>query len=545
MPLWNTSTALALAGGTLTGALLFSGTGHAGIALNNLTTTQRDAVASPASGSLILNTTTARPEFYNSAAWHGVGVLDLANTWSVASASGAPAAHYTGAWITGLSATLNKPHCLIEPTGTTSTGWSTLGTGLGINAASGFTGRLFDLQIVGKSGFAFHATSEVDIDGVDGTVPDLRITGYGITSSGGGGTIHLRGARGVKGTPTAAQSGDLIGGIGGKGYTGSIYPVSSPAAIHFLANANFGAADYGTTLRLLATAAGATSRSVAADFTGAKGILYQSVLMAASGVETATINASSQLTVNSTSAVVATASFVSDVTGASGGAGMVGYLDSGSAVGDASRLGYLFFGGATDASHSVVRPAGIASFATENWTGAATGCDLRFYTTINAGATRTQRWSIENNGHLFASLDNAYDIGASGGTRPANIYATQKITSIGATHGIGYATGAGGTVTQITSRSTGVTLSKVTGQITTTADSLAGLAQVTFTVTNTAVAATDTIILSKVSGDADTECWVNAVASGSFNVTLRNNHAVDADVTAFVFNFAVIKGVTS
>jgi hypothetical protein len=34
------------------------------------------------------------------------------------------------------------------------------------------------------------------------------------------------------------------------------------------------------------------------------------------------------------------------------------------------------------------------------------------------------------------------------------------------TIGIGYATGAGGTVTQLTSRTTGVTLNKVAGQIT-------------------------------------------------------------------------------
>mgnify|MGYP001579726272 CR=1 FL=1 len=52
------------------------GTGAAGLVLNNLTTTQRDAVASPATGSLIYNSTTARPELYKSAAWHGLAVLD-------------------------------------------------------------------------------------------------------------------------------------------------------------------------------------------------------------------------------------------------------------------------------------------------------------------------------------------------------------------------------------------------------------------------------------------------------------------------------------
>lgn len=102
--------------------------------------------------------------------------------------------------------------------------------------------------------------------------------------------------------------------------------------------------------------------------------------------------------------------------------------------------------------------------------------------------------------------------------------------------------GHGSTVTQATSRSTGVTLSKATGKITTTADSLAAATTVTFTVTNTKVAATDVIIISKVSGDADTLAFVSAVAAGSFDVTLYNTHAANADTTAFVFNFAVIKG---
>lgn len=125
------------------------------------------------------------------------------------------------------------------------------------------------------------------------------------------------------------------------------------------------------------------------------------------------------------------------------------------------------------------------------------------------------------------------------------ITSTGKISTSSATAGVGYATGAGGTVTQITSRSTGVTLSKVSGQITTTADSLAAGAIVTLTVTNTAVAATDNIVLSKVSGDVDTHAWVNAVLAGSFDITLRNTHASAADTTAYVTNFAVIKGVTA
>jgi len=111
--------------------------------------------------------------------------------------------------------------------------------------------------------------------------------------------------------------------------------------------------------------------------------------------------------------------------------------------------------------------------------------------------------------------------------------------------GIGYSTGAGGVVTQLTSRSTGVTLSKLSGTITGRADSLAALTIATFTVTNTTVAITDTIVLSKVSGDADAACYVNAVAAGSFQISVINQHATVADTTAMVMNFAVIKAVSA
>lgn len=57
----------------------------------------------------------------------------------------------TGTWFSGGSATTTKPHLLLEPSGTTSTAWNTNGTGLGVNAASGFSGALFDFQLAGSS----------------------------------------------------------------------------------------------------------------------------------------------------------------------------------------------------------------------------------------------------------------------------------------------------------------------------------------------------------------------------------------------------------
>lgn len=108
--------------------------------------------------------------------------------------------------------------------------------------------------------------------------------------------------------------------------------------------------------------------------------------------------------------------------------------------------------------------------------------------------------------------------------------------------GSGWKTGAGGAVTQITSRATGVTLDKRVGKITTTADSLAAVTPAIFTVTNSTVAAADNIVLTKVSGDVDTQVSVNAVAAGSFNVLIWNTHASGADTTATVMNFEVRKG---
>ncbi len=73
-----------------------------------------------------------------------------------------PALHFTGTGFSGGTATTTKPTVLIEPTGTTSTGWSTSGTKLGVNAESGFTGRLLDLQVNGVSGFSVNPGGQVN-----------------------------------------------------------------------------------------------------------------------------------------------------------------------------------------------------------------------------------------------------------------------------------------------------------------------------------------------------------------------------------------------
>lgn len=119
---------------------------------------------------------------------------------------------------------------------------------------------------------------------------------------------------------------------------------------------------------------------------------------------------------------------------------------------------------------------------------------------------------------------------------------TSGNTTVTVPAGLGYSTGAGGTVTQGTSRTTGVTLSKPTGQI--TMFSAAGsIVAATFTVTNTLVAATDNIILNQQSGTNLYVLLVTAVAAGSFNITFYTTGGVATD--APVINFSLIKGVTA
>lgn len=104
--------------------------------------------------------------------------------------------------------------------------------------------------------------------------------------------------------------------------------------------------------------------------------------------------------------------------------------------------------------------------------------------------------------------------------------------------------GPSGTVTQITNRSTGVTVNTTSGRITTDTTSLAAAAEATFTVTNSSVVATSVPVVALASGAAaTTQVFVSAVAAGSFDITVANLHASTAETGALVINFVVINGV--
>ena len=117
-------------------------------------------------------------------------------------------------------------------------------------------------------------------------------------------------------------------------------------------------------------------------------------------------------------------------------------------------------------------------------------------------------------------------------------------TTCYATQEIGYATAAQGTVTQATSKSTGVTLNKSSGQITMNNAALANGAVVTFTLTNNLLSAKDVIIVN-VSGGATTAgtytALVSSIGAGSAVLGLYNISTGSLS-EAIVLNFAIIHG---
>jgi hypothetical protein len=157
-------------------------------------------------------------------------------------------------------------------------------------------------------------------------------------------------------------------------------------------------------------------------------------------------------------------------------------------------------------------------------------------TTASTGAFTTLSASSTVSGAGFSTY--LASPPAIGGTAAAAITGT----TVKATTSIGYATGAsaGGAVTQLVSRTSSVTLNKITGQITLFLAAGNTGAYTSFTVSNSTVAATDTIDFQCSSSTNTYIAFVTAIAAGSFTVNFLSINGTASDSP--VFNFNVIKG---
>lgn len=235
---------------------------------------------------------------------------------------------------------------------------------------------------------------------------------------------------------------------------------------------------------------------------------------------------------------------------ANGGTGVITSTGSGSNVLSASptHTGIVTF--ATDgtngypfATGNANGGSGIGTFMCYDGTGGRMGCldwtgpvrkPFGFYGTnftfnYGTGASTVAVFTADSTGITTTGV--------------CNSTGNQLISGTGAQ---GYATGSGGTVTQATSKSTGVTLNKTNGSITMNAAALAASTSVAFTLTNSTIAATDVVNVSIQSG-ATTLSYVivvEATAAASCRIALRNVSAGSLS-EAVVINFAVLKAVNA
>lgn len=120
-----------------------------------------------------------------------------------------------------------------------------------------------------------------------------------------------------------------------------------------------------------------------------------------------------------------------------------------------------------------------------------------------------------------------------------------SVSSSSPTAGIGYATGAGGAQTQATSKATTVVSNTVTTAVTMHAAQLDAATTVAFTFTNSAIAATDTVICTHQSAGTSAAYVCNAFpGAGSAVVSVRNVTAGNLS-EAIVLRITVIKSVSN
>jgi len=116
--------------------------------------------------------------------------------------------------------------------------------------------------------------------------------------------------------------------------------------------------------------------------------------------------------------------------------------------------------------------------------------------------------------------------------------------------GIGYGTGAGGTVTQATSKTTTVVLNKMCGKITMNNASLAAGATATFGLNNTFIQSTDLLLVNaiQIGGTYDTanyQIWASPNSGGNSASICVKNISGGALTDALQINFGVVKSVTT
>jgi len=130
---------------------------------------------------------------------------------------------------------------------------------------------------------------------------------------------------------------------------------------------------------------------------------------------------------------------------------------------------------------------------------------------------------------------------------PSGYFITTAINNkIANAPAIGIGTGYGGAVTQGTSKTTGVTLNAKAGVITMHNAALAASAVVQFTLTNSAISATDVVVVTQGSGGTAGSYQAHCVSVGAGTAVFRVvNTSAGSLSEAVTINFVVIDSVNA
>jgi hypothetical protein len=230
------------------------------------------------------------------------------------------------------------------------------------------------------------------------------------------------------------------------------------------------------------------------------------------------------------------AAIMASVDGAPGTNDMPGALrflttaDGASAPTERMRIdasGNLGVGGTPSQALHVARGAGVSAFSTFRANGAAAGA---LYGQDSSNAAYC--WN-ESNAPLYFGTNN---------TVRATLDSSGNLLMNSAA--LGYGAGAGGTVTQATSKSTAVTLNKPSGRITMHNAALASGAQIEFALQNTFIAANDTVLVHP-SDPANVGYFYDVMAynvmAGSCFILVRNTSG-SSRPDPLQLSFTVMKG---
>lgn len=340
-----------------------------------------------------------------------------------------------------------------------------------------------DNEKVSKSGDTM--TGNLIVEKETGSEVDVAVRGYSV-----GPVMHGYFSNGTKATPTAVTAGQLLFGIGARPYDGSAYSAHSTAAIHMNATENHSATNQGTSFNILVTPAGTTEANrkyaITYESPSLSGPIYAKALL-------------------------------------SGAIGSRYYFQT-SEANAGSSFGVVPNGTGTNSAFNALTSSDLTNYSLGQFRAGIDTGDIRI-TSSSAGT---------------------------GALLPIRSYLNStKNTEQPATGGflvtggaLGYGVGAGGTVTQATSKSTTVTLNKPCGQITMNGAALAAGATVAFTFSNTFFTATDLMVVATASPFGNYSVRASYSAPGTTVIYVTNTSGGSLS-EAVVLNFAVIKGAIS